>query len=278
MANKTVYVFLASVLIILLGFGSFYLLKIRPMHEALATAQQNTVTYQNLTAANQRAYAKQKKKAKSDAAADKNMENADKVSASILPSHPEIENFLVTIQGQAEKYDVTLDTVSKGSAADAANGTASDSETASTASTSTAQSTSDGSDSTANSTSSSSGASSSSGSSSAAATTPQTMGSSSAVSALHTDNLAITMTAPNQANLTLFVRYLETLKRLLVITNYTMQASEQPVQTADASSSSSSSASDSSASASSESSDDASSTATTPIVQATMTLTIFSAK
>lgn len=284
MTNKTLYVVLASLLIVLLGFGSFYLLKIRPMQQALALAQQNTTMYQQLTAANQKNYKKQKEKAKQNAAAKKNKINADKVNKRILPADPNLESFLVDYQSKAAKYGVTIDTVSRASASDngnsaAVNAAASNSgSTASEVSTTSASNSAD---------SSSAAVSSASSSTSTASSNTQNAGSSSAqnsvasaASALHADNLAITLTAPSQANITLFVGYLESLKRLLVITNYTMQASEQAVTTdsSSAASSSSTNSSGDSTSTNSASSDSSSAVPTIPIVQATMTLTIFSAK
>ncbi|CAM3096599.1 hypothetical protein [Sporolactobacillus spathodeae] len=284
MTNKTLYVVLASLLIVLLGFGSFYLLKIRPMQQALALAQQNTTMYQQLTAANQKNYKKQKEKAKQNAAAKKNKINADKVNKRILPADPNLESFLVDFQSKAAKYGVTIDTVSRASASDngnsaAVNAAASNSgSTASEVSTTSASNSADF---------SSAAVSSASSSTSTASSNTQNAGSSSAqnsvasaASALHADNLAITLNAPSQTNITLFVGYLESLKRLLVITNYTMQASEQAITTDTSSpvSSTRTSSSGESNSANSSSSDSSSAVPTIPIVQATMTLTLFSAK
>lgn len=285
MTNKTLYVVLASLLIVLLGFGSFYLLKIRPMQQALALAQQNTTMYQQLTAANQKNYKKQKEKAKQNAAAKKNKINADKVNKRILPADPNLESFLVDYQSKAAKYGVTIDTVSRASASDNGNSAAVNAAASNSGSTASESSEASASNRVVPSASNASGTS--SGSSTTASSTTQNAGSSSAqnsvasaASALHADNLAITLTAPSQANITLFVGYLESLKRLLVITNYTMQASEQAVTTdsSSAASSSSTNSSGDSTSTNSSSSDSSSAVPTIPIVQATMTLTLFSAK
>lgn len=285
MTNKTLYVFLASLFIVLLGFGSFYLLKIRPMQQALTLAQQNTIMYQQLTAANQKNYKKQKEKAKQNAAAKKSEMNADKINKRILPSHPNLESFLVDFQSKAAKYGVTIDTVSRSSISDNGNSTvvnAAASNSGSTASESSTTSASNSAD-----PSSAAGSSASSSTSTTSSTTSSSGSSSaqnsatSAASALHADNLTITLTAPSQTNITLFVGYLESLKRLLVITNYTMQASEQAVTTdasSAASSSSTSSSGDSTSTSSSSSSGGSSVVPTISIVQVTMTLTIFSVK
>lgn len=202
--NKTAFISILSVLIVLSGFAFFYFLKIMPAQDKISYAKTNIHMYQETVATNQKKLAEQKKAlADKKKQAEKEEKLGQKVDNSILPKNPDVEPFFTTVQKKAASIGVTFISVEKSN---------------------------DGSgDSSSDSSSTEDQSSSSDSSSSSAATTNDSKSSTENKSdnkidpdkLLKSNTYQVSLQSLSDAQLYVFVGYLETQKRLVVINKMT---------------------------------------------------------
>jgi len=217
--NKTAFISILSVIIVLSGFTFFYFLKIMPAQDKISFAKTNIHMYQETVAANQKKLAEQKKAlADKKKQAEKEEKLGQKVDNSILPKNPDVEPFFTTAQKKAASMGVTFISVEK-SNDDTGDGS-SDS-------------------------SSSSDQSSSSDNSSSAAASSDSKSSTEKESndkidpdkLLKSNTYQVSLQSLSDFQLYVFVGYLETQKRLVVINKVTSSRINNDSSSSDASSS-----------------------------------------
>lgn len=216
--NKTTFISILSVLIVLFGFAFFYFLKVMPAQDKISYAKTNIHMYQETVAANQKKLAEQKKAlADKKKQAEKEEKLGQKVDNSILPKNPDVEPFFTTAQKMAASMGVTFISVEKSN-----DGTG---------------------DSSSDSSSSSDQSSSSDSSSSSAATTKDSNSSAAKESndkidpdeLLKSNTYQVSLQSQSDKKLYDFVGYLETQKRLIVINKVTSSRINNDSSSSDAS-------------------------------------------
>lgn len=112
--NRTFTISCISVLIVCTGFGLFYLFKILPAQQNIDFSRQNIQMYKSITAVNQKKLLQQKKEQADQVKQAKEKEKlGQKVNSALLPSSPDIEQFFVSAQREAEAEGVTFISVLK---------------------------------------------------------------------------------------------------------------------------------------------------------------------
>ncbi|GGL40920.1 hypothetical protein [Sporolactobacillus putidus] len=203
--NRPFIVSCLSILIVCTGFGLFYLLKILPAQQNIDFSRQNIRIYQSITAANQKKLSQQKKALADKVNQAKKAEQlGQKVDKAVLPPSPDIEQFFVSVEQEAETKGVTFTSVVKSSTpVSGSNGTSQQGASDAGSLNSSAQK---------NNTGNKKGA---------GQQNP-------AVSLLASDIYTVTMNAQSRTSILAFIGYLESQKRLLLI-NQLMFKENNPV-------------------------------------------------
>ncbi|MCO7175614.1 hypothetical protein ACFP7A_00510 [Sporolactobacillus kofuensis] len=207
--NKTGFISILSIFIVLTGFTLFYFLKIAPVQDDLAYSKKNIAMYKDTVALKQKQLKEQKK-----ALAEKKKQAKEeellgqKVDQSILPKDPRVEAFFSSAQNKAASMGISFVSIVKSNT--------------------------DSGDSALSGTSSSSGPPDSSSSSSTGAKAA-TQSKADLNKLLTANTYQITLNSSTNAQLYAFVGYLETQRRLLVIDKVTSTRTSQSSNTGESS-------------------------------------------